>query len=158
MVSDTTPWWKHAVIYQIYPRSFYDSNADGVGDIPGIIEKLDYLRDLGVDALWLSPVYVSPNKDYGYDIADYRHINPEYGTLDDMKHLIAEAKARGMRIIMDLVVNHTSDQHPWFEASRNPDSPFRDYYIWRKPKNGHTPNNWSSIFTGSAWTLDPRSG
>ena len=158
MVSDTTPWWKHAVIYQIYPRSFYDSNADGVGDIPGIIEKLDYLRDLGVDALWLSPVYVSPNKDYGYDIADYRHINPEYGTLDDMKHLIAEAKARGMRIIMDLVVNHTSDQHPWFEASRNPDSPFRDYYIWRKPKNGHAPNNWSSIFTGSAWTLDPRSG
>ena len=157
-----TPWWKHAIIYQIYPRSFNDSNGDGIGDIPGIIQKLDYLCDLGVDALWLSPVYMSPNKDYGYDVANYRDINPEYGTLDDMKELIAEAGKRKIKIIMDLVVNHTSDMHPWFLSARYPDSPYRDYYIWRSPRTTNHkssyPNNWTSIFTGPAWKKDKVSG
>lgn len=157
------PWWRHAVIYQVYPRSFMDSNDDGIGDIPGIIEKLDYIASLGVDAIWLSPVYLSPNRDYGYDIADYIKINPEYGTMRDMDRLIREAKKRHIRIIMDLVINHTSDQHKWFQASRNPNSKYHDYYVWRDPsgyKNGQPlpPNNWTSIFTGPAWTFDKRSG
>ena len=130
-------WWKRAIIYQVYPRSFQDSNDDGIGDLQGIIKHLDYLKQLGVDALWLSPVYTSPNKDFGYDIADYYSINPEYGTLDDMKQLINEANLRGLRIIMDLVINHTSDQHPWFQASRDPQSPYRGYYIWQKGRK-----NW----------------
>ena len=160
-MSDITAndWWKRAIIYQVYPRSFQDSNGDGVGDIPGIISRLDYLKSLGVDALWLSPVYTSPNRDYGYDIADYYTVNPEFGTLDDMKQLITEANTRGMRIIMDLVINHTSDLHPWFQASRDPASPYRDYYIWKKGRKGlfgkeKAPNNWTSFFTGPAWQKD----
>ncbi|NCO10444.1 alpha-glucosidase [Candidatus Saccharibacteria bacterium] len=158
----TVPWWKRAVIYQVYPRSFLDSNGDGVGDLQGVISKLDYLKSLGVDALWLSPVYLSPNKDFGYDVADYQAINPEFGTLDDMKQLINEAKIRGIRLIIDLVVNHTSDQHEWFQKARDPTSPYRDYYIWRKGKVSLTgrekpPNNWTSFFTGPAWEKDAAS-
>jgi oligo-1,6-glucosidase len=154
-----TKWWHHRIIYQIYPRSFADSNDDGIGDIPGIISKLDYLKDLGVGALWLSPVYKSPNADNGYDISDYRDINPEYGTLDDMKRLIKEATARDIKIVMDLVINHTSDEHHWFQASIDPKSPYHDYYIWRPGvvRNGKElpPNNWHSQFTGSAWSKHP---
>jgi oligo-1,6-glucosidase len=138
--------WKHSIVYQIYPRSFMDSNHDGIGDIPGIISKLDYVRDLGVNVIWLSPVYASPNDDNGYDISDYLSINPEYGTMDDMDQLIEEAKSRGIRIIMDLVINHTSDEHKWFIESQKKDSPYRDYYIWRDK-----PNNWTSFFSGTAW-------
>lgn len=156
-------WWKHAIFYQIYPRSFLDSNGDGIGDIQGIISKLDYLRDLGIDAIWLSPVYVSPNHDYGYDIADYFGVNPEYGTLDDMKQLIREAKSRGIRLIMDIAMNHTSIEHTWFQQSRDPSSQYRDFYIWRKPRKGFggrelPPNNWTSVFSGSAWQKDDMSG
>lgn len=163
MTATQTDWWRSAVIYQIYPRSFKDSNNDGIGDIPGIISQLDYLKTLGIDAIWLSPVYRSPNHDFGYDIADYLDINPEYGTLADMKQLITEAKKRSIRIIMDLVINHTSDEHPWFELARDPQSPYHDYYIWRKPRWGlfghnRLPNNWTSFFTGPAWTKDPVSG
>ena len=163
MNQQNTKWWQEAVIYQIYPRSFKDSNGDGIGDIPGIIEKLDYLKDLGIDALWISPMYVSPNKDYGYDIADYTGINPEFGTMEDMRTLLSEAKKRDIRIIMDLVINHTSDQHPWFQKSRHIHSPYRDYYIWQKGRKtsiGKTiaPNNWVSFFTGPAWQKDSLSG
>lgn len=163
MPQEPSLWWKEAVFYQIYPRSFCDSNGDGIGDIPGIISKLNYLQDLGIDAIWLSPVYKSPNRDYGYDIEDYYDINPEYGTLEDMKKLFHEAKKRNIRIIMDLIINHTSDQHPWFQMSRNPRSRYRDFYIWRDGKKdflGHVepPNNWTSFFTGPAWTRDPKSG
>jgi oligo-1,6-glucosidase len=147
-------WWKQQVAYQIYPRSFNDSNDDGVGDIPGIIEKLDYLKDLGITILWLSPVFQSPQKDYGYDISDYRDIDPMYGALDDMDLLIEEAKTRGIRIIMDLVMNHTSDQHVWFQKSRERIDPYTDYYIWKDAVNDGPPNNWTSIFTGSAWQYD----
>ena len=154
-----TEWWKERVIYQIYPRSFQDSNGDGVGDIPGIISRLDELEDLGVGAIWLSPVYASPNADNGYDISDYRNINPEYGTMADMERLIAQAGARGIKIIMDLVVNHTSDQHDWFQRSRDKDSPYRDYYIWRKGKpEGGPPNNWTGFFGERCWTFDELSG
>ncbi|MBE0700411.1 MAG: alpha-glucosidase [Acholeplasmataceae bacterium] len=142
-------FWKEAVVYQIYPRSFYDSNEDGIGDINGIVEKLDYLKDLGVDILWLSPVYKSPNDDNGYDISDYKDINPEFGTMADMDKLIEEAKKRNLRIIMDLVINHTSDEHPWFISSKDPNSPYREYYHWRLK-----PNNWTSFFSGSAWTKE----
>ncbi len=156
-------WWQDRVIYQIYPRSFCDSNGDGIGDIPGIISKLDYLKELGVGAIWLSPVYTSPNYDFGYDVADYTAINPEYGTMADMKRLLKEAGRRDLKVIMDLVMNHTSDQHGWFQAARDPKSGYRDYYIWRKPKLSKSgkekpPNNWTSFFTGSAWTRDDRSG
>lgn len=156
-------WWKETVFYQIYPRSFCDSNGDGIGDIPGIISKLDYLQELGIGAIWLSPVYPSPNYDNGYDISDYRTINPEYGTLDDMKHLITEAKQRGIKIVMDLVMNHTSDQHPWFIAAADKNSPYRDYYIWKDAHRSLTgkhrpPNNWLSYFTGSAWKWHEQSG
>ena len=151
-------WWKERVVYQIYPRSFYDSNGDGIGDIPGIIEKLDVLKDLGVGILWLSPVYCSPNEDNGYDISDYRNINPEFGTMADMERLIAEANRRDIRIVMDLVVNHTSKEHEWFQKSRDKDSPYRDYYIWRPGKGeGKPPNNWTSFFAEDCWEFDEQS-
>ncbi len=152
-------WWKERVVYQIYPRSFCDSNGDGIGDIPGIIGKLDVLKDLGVGVLWLSPVYCSPNEDNGYDISDYRNINPEFGTMADMERLIAEAGKRGIRIVMDLVVNHTSKEHEWFQKSRDKNSPYRDYYIWRPGKGeGKPPNNWTSFFAEDCWEYDERSG
>lgn len=142
------------VVYQIYPRSFCDSNGDGIGDIPGIISRLDYLKELGISVIWLSPVYKTANADFGYDVADYLSINPEYGTMKDMDKLLTESKKRGIRIIMDLVVNHTSDEHEWFKSSINPDSPYRDFYYWRKGKNDNKlpPNNWTSNFGGPAWT------
>lgn len=149
-------WWKESVVYQIYPRSFKDSNGDGIGDLNGITEKLDYLKELGIDVIWLSPVYQSPNDDNGYDISDYRSIMKEFGTMDDYDRMLAEAHKRGIRIVMDLVVNHTSDEHPWFiESRKSKDNPFRDYYIWRPAKDGHEPNNWGSCFSGSAWEYDP---
>ena len=155
-------WYKDAVIYQIYPRSFKDSNGDGIGDIRGIIEKLDYLQDLGINAVWLSPCYKSPNDDNGYDISDYRDIMDEFGTLEDWKEMIAGMHARGIKLIMDLVVNHTSDEHYWFqESKKSKDNPYRDYYIWRKGKgkNGkRPPNNWTSRFGGSAWAYDETTG
>jgi len=149
-------WWQSATVYQIYPRSFQDSNGDGIGDIPGIISRLDYLATLGVTALWLSPVYKSPNVDNGYDIADYQEINPEYGTMADMEQLIAQAAERGIKVVMDLVVNHTSDEHPWFVSARqNPSSTTRDYYVWADPVDGHEPNDLTSGFIGgSAWEKD----
>lgn len=151
-------WCQEQTVYQIYPRSFQDSNGDGVGDIPGIISRLDEIRDLGIGIIWLSPVYASPDIDFGYDISDYRAINPEFGTMDDMKQLLAEAAARGIRIIMDLVINHTSDQHEWFQASRDPLSPYRDWYFWRPGRNGKPPSNWTGFFGGPCWTLDEKSG
>ena len=154
-----TPWWKNAVIYQIYPKSFQDSNGDGIGDLPGIMSHLDYLQKLGIDAIWLSPIYKSPGIDNGYDIADYEAIDPQYGTMQDMDKLISEAKKRGIRIIMDLVVNHTSDQHQWFiEARKSKDNPYRDFYIWRDPVAGHEPNDLKSDFSGSAWQFDAQTG
>jgi len=145
-------WWKGAVVYQIYPRSFADSNGDGIGDIPGITSKLDYLADLGVDVLWLSPVYKSPQDDNGYDISDYQDIDPLFGTLDDMRHLINETHARGMKLVMDLVVNHTSDEHPWFvESASSLDNPKRDWYIWRDAVDGHEPTDHQAAFSGSVW-------
>jgi oligo-1,6-glucosidase len=152
-------WWKAAVVYQIYPRSFKDSNGDGIGDIQGIISKLDYLKDLGVDVIWLSPVYKSPNDDNGYDISDYRDIMDEFGTMADWEELLAEIHKRGMKLIMDLVVNHTSDEHPWFiESRKSKDNPYRNYYIWRPGKDGKEPNNWESCFSGSAWEYDETTG
>lgn len=148
-------WWQESVVYQIYPRSFKDSNGDGIGDLRGIIEKLDYLQELGIDVVWLSPVYPSPNDDNGYDIRDYQNIMAEFGTLADWDELLSEMHKRDIRLVMDLVVNHTSDEHPWFiESRKSKDNPFRDYYIWRPAKNGHAPNNWSSFFRGSAWEYD----
>lgn len=148
-------WWQSSVVYQIYPRSFQDSNGDGVGDIGGITSRLEYLEKLGIDVIWLSPVYKSPNDDNGYDISDYEAILPEFGTMADMDELIREAKQRGIQIIMDLVVNHTSDEHPWFkEAKKSKTNPYRDYYIWRDPVNGGPPNDLQSIFSGSAWEFD----
>lgn len=150
-------WWKEAVIYQIYPRSFMDSNGDGIGDIRGIIEKLDYLKELGIDAIWLSPHYKSPNDDNGYDISDYRDIMDEFGTMADMDELTKEMHKRGIKLIVDLVVNHTSDEHEWFiEARKSKDSKYRDYYIWRDAKpDGSLPNNWMSRFSGPAWEYCP---
>ncbi len=156
-----TRWYKDAVIYQIYPRSFCDGNGDGIGDIKGIISKLDYIKSLGVDAVWLSPVYKSPNDDNGYDISDYRDIMDEFGTLDEWKEMLDGMHARGIKLIMDLVVNHTSDEHAWFVESKNNNSEYRDYYIWRKGrgKNGKKPpNNWTSNFVGPAWEYDEASG
>ena len=146
-------WWKEAVIYQIYPRSFKDSNGDKIGDIPGIIEKLDYLKDLGVDVVWLSPVYKSPNVDNGYDISDYKSVMEEFGTMEDLECLIREMHKRDLKLMMDIVVNHTSNQHEWFKKSCQPDedNPYADFYIWRKGKDGGPPNNWGSFFGGSAW-------
>ncbi|MFM2268080.1 MAG: hypothetical protein RL757_1521 [Bacteroidota bacterium] len=150
-------WWKEAVIYQIYPRSFKDSNGDGIGDLRGIIDELDHLKELGVDVIWLSPFYQSPNADNGYDISDYQAIMTEFGTMEDFHKMLEEIHARGLKLIIDLVVNHSSDEHKWFQESRKSvDNPYRDYYIWRDPKSdGSAPNNWRSFFTGPAWTLDP---
>ncbi|HZL90885.1 MAG TPA: alpha-glucosidase [Pirellulaceae bacterium] len=148
-------WWKECVVYQIYPRSFLDTNGDGIGDLRGIIAKLDYLKTLGVDVVWLSPIYQSPGDDNGYDISDYRQIGAEFGTMEDFDELLAEMHRRGLRLLMDLVVNHTSDEHPWFvESRKSRDNPYRDYYIWRTGKQGREPNNWSSCFGGSAWEFD----
>ncbi|MDX2006586.1 MAG: alpha-glucosidase [Meiothermus sp.] len=152
-------WWQEAVCYQVYPRSFADSNRDGIGDIGGVIGKLDYLQWLGVTALWVSPFYPSAQVDWGYDISDYTAVDPEYGTLEDVQQLIEAAHGRGIRVLLDLVLNHTSDQHAWFRASRSGlENPYRDWYIWREGKNGGPPNDWESIFGGSAWTLDPQTG
>lgn len=152
-------WWKEQVVYQIYPRSFKDGNGDGIGDIPGIISKLDYLDSLGVGVIWLSPVYKSPNRDNGYDISDYMDINPEYGTMEDMTQLIKEASEHGIRIIMDLVINHTSDRHEWFQKSRAGEVPYKDYYIWKPgKKNGGPPNNWTGFFAENCWEFDPERG
>ncbi|WP_442597094.1 glycoside hydrolase family 13 protein [Neobacillus sp. D3-1R] len=152
-------WWKEAVIYQIYPRSFKDSNGDGIGDIQGIISKLDYLKELGIDVIWLSPVYKSPNDDNGYDISDYRDIMDEFGTMADWEKLLEEMHNRGIKLIMDLVVNHSSDEHSWFiESRKSKDNPYRDYYIWHEGKDGKEPNNWESVFSGSAWQYDEATG
>lgn len=152
-------WIKDLVIYQVYPRSFQDSNGDGIGDIPGIISRLDHLSDLGINALWLSPVYRSPNDDNGYDISDYQQIMQEFGTMEDWEQLCAECHQRNIKVIMDLVVNHSSDEHPWFEESKSSrDNDKSDYYIWRDPKNGKEPNNWASAFGGSAWEYVPQRG
>ena len=152
-------WWKESIVYQIYPRSFKDSNGDGIGDLRGIIQKLDYLHQLGINVVWLCPVYKSPNDDNGYDISDYRDIMDEFGTLVDWEDLLAGMHNRGIKLVMDLVVNHTSDEHPWFiESRKSRNNPFRDYYIWRPPKDGHEPNNWSSRFGGSAWQYDEATG
>jgi alpha-glucosidase len=155
--SEGHEWWQHAVFYEIYPRSFADSNNDGVGDLNGITSKIGYLRDLGVDAIWISPCYPSPQVDFGYDVADYENIDPMYGTLADFDRMVAEGKKKNVRVILDFVPNHTSDQHPWFLDSKSSrTSQHRDWYIWRDGKgNGQPPNNWISIFGGSAWTLDP---
>lgn len=148
-------WWKESIVYQIYPRSFKDSNGDGIGDLEGVIEKLDYLKDLGIDVIWLSPVYKSPNDDNGYDISDYKDIMDEFGTMSDFDLLLSEAHKRNIRIIMDLVVNHTSDEHKWFVESRKSiDNKYRNYYIWMKGKENQPPNNWTSFFEGSAWQYD----
>ncbi|MDD6022362.1 MAG: alpha-glucosidase [Acutalibacteraceae bacterium] len=155
-VSIQHKWWKEAVFYQIYPRSFKDSNGDGIGDLNGIIEKLDYLKALGVDAIWCSPIYDSPNDDNGYDIRDYRAIMREFGTMEDFDRLLSEIHKRGMKLIMDLVINHSSDEHEWFKSSvSDPDSPYRDYYIWRDGDENTPPNNWTSIFSGPAWNYYP---
>jgi oligo-1,6-glucosidase len=152
-------WWKEAVVYQIYPRSFYDSNGDGIGDLRGIIGKLDYLQQLGIDVVWLSPVYKSPNDDNGYDISDYHDVMDEFGTMADLDELLEGMHQRGIRLLMDLVVNHTSDEHLWFTESRKSrDNPYRDWYIWRPVKDGAEPNNWESLFGGSAWQLDEATG
>ena len=152
-------WWHSSVVYQIYPRSFNDSNGDGIGDINGIREKLDYLKELGIDVIWLSPVYKSPNDDNGYDISDYCDIMDEFGTMEDMENLLKEANEKGIKILMDLVVNHTSDEHKWFiEAKKSKDNKYRDYYVWRDPVNGHEPNDLGSCFSGSAWQYDELTG
>ncbi|MBE5914394.1 MAG: alpha-glucosidase [Pseudobutyrivibrio ruminis] len=152
-------WWKESVIYQIYPRSFCDSNGDGIGDLNGIRSKLDYLQKLGINVIWLSPIYKSPNDDNGYDISDYQDIMDDFGNMDDFDALLKEAHEHGIKIVMDLVVNHTSDEHKWFVESRSSkDNPKRDYYIWREPKDGKEPNNWGSCFSGSAWEYDEKTG
>ncbi|HEX6412042.1 MAG TPA: alpha-amylase family glycosyl hydrolase, partial [Burkholderiales bacterium] len=147
-------WWQRGVVYQVYPRSFADANGDGVGDLPGVTSRLDYLEWLGVDALWLSPVYPSPMKDFGYDVADYTGVDPLFGTLEDFDGLVAQAHARGLKVVLDFVPNHTSDQHPWVRESRaSRDNPKRDWYLWRD-----APNNWLSNFGGSAWQYDEATG
>jgi alpha-glucosidase len=153
-------WWQTGVIYQIYPRSFLDSNRDGVGDLPGIASKLDYLRWLGVDALWLSPIYPSPMADFGYDISDYTDVHPLFGTLYDFDILLEQAHKRNLKVILDFVPNHTSDEHPWFQLARSSrTNEKRDWYIWRDPApDGGPPNNWTSIFGGSAWQFDEQTG
>jgi len=152
-------WWKEAVVYQIYPRSFYDSNGDGIGDIKGITQKIDYIKSLGADAIWLCPVYKSPNCDSGYDTSDYYEIMEDFGNMKDFENLIEEVHAKGMRLIMDLAVNHTSDEHPWFiESKSSKNSPKRDYYIWKKGKGNKEPNNWRSYFSSSAWEYDKGTG
>ena len=159
-VAKHTPWWTHAVIYEIYPRSFQDSNGDGVGDLNGVTQRLDYLKGLGVDAIWLTPFYPSPNYDFGYDVANYTGVAPEYGTMADWDHLVAEARKRGIRVLVDFVLNHSSTEHPWFQESRSSrTNPKRDWYVWHDPApDGGPPTNWQSIFGGSAWTLDQTTG
>ena len=159
-MTDEYLWWQKGIIYQIYPRSYQDSNGDGIGDLPGIIRRLDYVQSLGVDAVWLSPIYPSPMHDFGYDVADYVDVHPLFGTLGDLDRLLAEAHKRGLKVLLDLVPNHTSDEHPWFVESRSSrDNPKRDWYIWRDPApDGGPPNNWLSFFGGPAWTLDERTG
>ena len=146
-------WWRDGIIYQIYPRSFADSNNGGIGALPGIISKLDYLQALGVDAIWLSPIYPSPDVDFGYDVADYTAIDPKFGTMADFEQLLKQAKKRDIHIILDLVLNHTSDQHDWFiESRKSRDNPYHDWYLWHDPTpDGDTPNNWQAVFGGSAW-------
>ena len=156
-------WWKERVFYQIYPRSFQDSNGDGIGDLRGIISRLDYLKSLGVGAVWLCPVYDSPNADMGYDIRDYEKIMAEFGTMEDFDELLREMHSRDIKLVMDLVVNHTSDEHEWFKQSRDIHSPYRNYYFWRPGRRTRSggmkpPNNWDSLFEGGAWELDPQSG
>ena len=150
-------WWHERVVYQIYPKSFKDSNGDGIGDIPGIIDSLDAIQSLGIGIIWLSPVYASPNADNGYDISDYRSVHPDYGTFSDLMRFIKEAHARDIKVVMDLVINHTSDEHEWFKASRDPESPYRDYYYWRKGNDGKKPNNWTSFFAEDCWAYDAQS-
>ena len=166
-MSEPHHWWQDAVIYQIYPRSFQDTNGDGVGDLPGMTQRLDYLRALGVDALWLSPIFPSPMRDFGYDVADYTAISPEFGTMADFRALLRAAHERGLRVLLDLVMNHTSSQHPWFlESASSRENPKRDWYLWRDGKPGERgrgrrpapPNNWRSVFGGSAWQWDERTG
>ena len=160
IAAETQPWWKGAVIYEIYPRSFQDTNGDGIGDLNGITSRLDYLKSLGVDAIWLTPIYPSPQVDFGYDIADYENIDPKYGTLKDFDSLVAEARKRNIRVIMDLVLNHSSDKHPWFiESASSRNNPKRDWYIWRNGKApGVPPNNWQSVFGHNAWQYDAKTG
>ena len=159
MTEHDESWWKTATIYQIYPKSFCDSGSKGTGDIKGIISKLDYLKHLSVDAIWLTPVYASPMIDNGYDISDYYAINPQFGTMEDFDQLLAEAHQRGIRIVMDIVVNHTSTEHAWFQSALgDKNSPYRDYYIWKDPVNGEAPTNWQSKFGGNAWALDEATG
>jgi alpha-glucosidase len=152
-------WWKESICYQVYPRSFMDSNGDGIGDLKGVTAKLDYIKELGIDVIWLSPMYKSPNDDNGYDISDYQDIMDEFGTMADFNELLEEVHKRGMKLILDLVINHTSDEHPWFIESRSSkNNPKRDWYIWRDGEDGREPNNWESIFSGSAWKLDEQTG
>lgn len=152
-------WWKEAVVYQIYPRSFMDSDGDGIGDLQGIASKLDYLQELGIDVIWLSPIYDSPNDDNGYDIRNYHEIMKEFGTMEQFDSLLLQIHERGMKLVMDLVVNHTSDEHPWFiESRKSKDNPYRDFYIWKPGKDGREPTNWESFFSGSTWTLDETTG
>ncbi|CAL94927.1 glycoside hydrolase family 13 protein [Azoarcus olearius] len=154
-----TGWWRNAVVYQVYPRSFMDSNGDGIGDLPGLLQRLDYLQWLGVTVIWLCPMFRSPNDDNGYDISDYQDIHPEFGTMADLDRLLEELHRRGMRLVLDLVLNHTSDEHPWFIESRSSrDNPRRNWYVWRDGRNGGPPNNWESIFKGSAWAWDEATG
>jgi len=159
MYEEKKAWWKEAVVYQIYPRSFADSNGDGIGDLNGITAHLDYLKNLGVDVIWCSPIFASPNHDNGYDISDYRAIMKEFGSMADFDRMLSEIHARGMKLVMDLVANHSSNEHPWFvESKKGKDNPYRDYYIWRDGVNGGPPNNWGSCFSGSAWQYDEESG
>jgi len=160
MTNQTHEWWKKSVVYQIYPKSFNDTNGDGIGDVPGIIEKLDYLKELGIDVIWLSPVYDSPQEDNGYDIRNYRQVDDLFGSMEDLEQLLDEVHQRGMKLVMDLVINHTSDEHPWFvESSKSTDNPYRDYYIWKDGKeNGDPPTNWNSVFGGPAWQYDEQTG
>lgn len=152
-------WWRNSVVYQIYPKSFNDTTGNGVGDLPGIIEKLDYLKKLGVDVVWLTPPYKSPQNDNGYDISDYYSIHEEYGTMEDFDRLLEEAHKRDIKIIMDIVVNHTSTEHEWFvESKQSKDNPYRDFYIWKDPIDGAEPNNWESKFGGAAWKYDENTG
>ena len=152
-------WWQRSVVYQIYPRSFQDSNGDGIGDLRGITSRLEYIRKLGADTIWLSPVYKSPNDDNGYDISDYQDIMTEFGTMADFDEMLEKAHSLGLKIVMDLVVNHSSDEHKWFVESRSSkDSPYRDYYFWREGKDGKAPNNWGSCFGGSVWEYDEKTG
>lgn len=154
-MNQSIKWWQHSVVYQIYPKSFQDSDSDGIGDIKGIISRLDYIKNLGIDVIWLNPIYKSPQVDNGYDISDYRSINPTLGTMNDFDELLIKAHSLGLKIVMDLVVNHTSNQHDWFvESRKSKNNKYRDYYIWKDPVDGHEPTNWEASFSGSAWTYD----